>query len=67
MAKKVFINREIATPTVRAHSVSSEEPDSEVASSSRNISGSETKKSYPFSFWMRLQILFQHLILQGVV
>jgi hypothetical protein len=48
MAKKGFLIREIAIPTVQAPSVSGEEPDLEVASSSRNISMSKTIKSYPF-------------------
>jgi hypothetical protein len=44
MAKKVFLNRERAIPTVQAPSLSREESDLEVASSSRNITGSETKE-----------------------
>ena len=48
MAKKVFLDRERAIPTVHAPSVSREEPDFEVTSSSRNIFGSETTKELPF-------------------
>jgi len=49
MARKCFLTeRERAIPTVHATSVSREEPDFEVASSSRNISGSETTKELPF-------------------
>ena len=48
MAKKVFLNRERAIPTVHAPSISREELDSGVPSSSRNISGSETTKELPF-------------------
>jgi len=48
MAKKVSLNREKAIPTVQGPSVSREEPDLEVSSSSRNISGSETTKELPF-------------------
>jgi hypothetical protein len=49
MAKKVFLNSGRAIPTVQAPSVGREEPDFEVASSSRDISGSETTKELPFS------------------
>jgi len=48
MAKKIFLNRERAIPTAHAPSVSREEPDLEVASSSRNCVGSETKEQLPF-------------------
>ena len=48
MAKKVFLKRERAIPTVQAPSVGREEPDLEVASSSINTSGSEKTKELPF-------------------
>ena len=48
MNKNVFLNRVRAIRTVQAPSVSREEPDLEVASSSRNTSGSETTKELPF-------------------
>jgi hypothetical protein len=50
MAKKVFLNRERAIQTVQAPSVSREEPDLEVASSSRNISKSATIRATLFNF-----------------
>jgi hypothetical protein len=48
MIKKVFLNRERAIPTVQTPSVSREERDLEVASSSRNI-GSETTRATLFN------------------
>ena len=44
----MLLNRERAIPTVQAPSISREEPDSRVHSSSRNMSGSETTKELPF-------------------
>ena len=67
MAKKVFLNRERAIPTVQAPSVSREEPDLEVASSSRNISKSETIKVQHFLILDEISKTFQNLILLGVV
>ena len=46
--EKMFLNRERAIPTAQAPSVSREEPDLEVASSSRNTSELETTEQLPF-------------------
>ena len=48
MANKMFLNTGMAIPNVQVPSVSREEPDSEVASSSRNILGSGTTEQPPF-------------------
>ena len=48
MAKKLFLNRERVIPTAQPPSVSMEEPDSEVASSSRNCPVSQISEQLPF-------------------
>ena len=48
MAKKMFLNRERATPTAQAPSISREEKESEVGFSSRNNHGSEIREQLPF-------------------
>jgi len=48
MSKKLFLNREKVIPTAQAPSVSREEPESEVASSSRYIPVSGISEQLPF-------------------
>ena len=48
MAKKMFLNRERATPTAQAPSISREEPEAEIAFSSRNNHVSEIHEQLPF-------------------
>jgi hypothetical protein len=48
MAKKLFLKRERATPTAQAPSISREENDLEVPSSSSNNHVSEIRKQLPF-------------------
>ena len=48
MAKKVFLITERAIPTVHAPSISREQPDSGMPSTSRNNSESEITKELPF-------------------
>ena len=48
MAKKMFLNRERATPTAQAPSISREEKESVVGSSSRNNHVSEIREQLPF-------------------
>ena len=65
MAKKLFLNRDRAIPNAQVPSVSREELDSVVASSSRNSPVSRITKQLPF--WTRRQNLFQNLTRLGVV
>ena len=48
MAKNRFLNRKRATPNAQAPSISREEPEAEVASSSRNNHVSEIREQLPF-------------------
>ena len=48
MAKKMFLNRERATSNAQAPSISREETEAEVASSSRNNHVSEIREKLPF-------------------
>ena len=48
MAKKMFLNRERAMPIAQDPSISSEEPEAEVASSSRNNHVSEKREELHF-------------------
>jgi hypothetical protein len=67
MAKELFLNRERVIPTAQAPSVSREDPESEVASSSRNSSLSEISEQLSFLILMRLANLFQNSMQQDTV
>ena len=59
MAKKLFLKRERATPTTQAPSISREEPEELVASSSRNNHRSEIRKQVPFMILVETLKSFQ--------
>ena len=67
MAKKMFLKRERATPNAQVPSISREESEAEVGSSSRDNPVSVIHEQLPFMILVETSKFFQNLIHPGVV